>query len=46
MDPTNYDRALAHIAAKLLVKAEGKPKHVRDHLRAVAAELQVASVGS
>jgi hypothetical protein len=46
MDPITYDRALAHFAAKMLVQAEGQPKHVRDHLRAVAAELQVASVGS
>jgi hypothetical protein len=46
MNPTTYDRALAHFAAKMLVQAEGQPKHVRDHLRSVAAELQVASVGS
>jgi hypothetical protein len=46
MDQITYDRALAHFAAKLLVQAEDQPKHVRDHLRTVAAELQVASVGS
>lgn len=38
---SSYHRALQHFAAKLLVQAENQPKPVRDHLRLVAAELQL-----
>ena len=46
MTHQHYQTALAHFAAKLLVQAERQPKAVADHLRTVAAELQLASVDS
>jgi hypothetical protein len=41
---TSYRRALTHFAAKLLVQAESQPQPVRDHLRLVAAELQLDAI--
>jgi O-methyltransferase involved in polyketide biosynthesis len=45
MDPTTYDHPSVQ-RLKIEFLAEGNPKHVRDHMRTVAAKLQVASVGS
>lgn len=44
MDRQPDEAALQHVAAQLLVAAQRKPQDVAEPMKALAAELQLASV--